>query len=277
MKKAVAVVVVILSLGFLVWCYLPSRNTHTISFKMKIPLPFIYSRCISQLAELGTPDAISILISEFNSDKRKRRNLAAQALSKTSWEPSNNTERIRLFLARGDYQDAAALGSAAIPFLIEEFKGANEPKVRSQLCAVLLKTGDPRALSAVQRYLREKLNKIGAIVQQALPVEARATTAIEELSSTAHRLVVTGHLLEGEKPDDNSPYVRGDYANRRSLERKAKYRAFRIYQSIFRDLPMTEFESIVVMCKHGVRVHVVPLGTPVVPGSGGSDQASSPW
>jgi hypothetical protein len=98
-------------------------------------------------------------------------------------------------------------------------------------------------------------------------------TTIEEVSSTARRVVVAGHLLEGEKPDDNSPYVRGDYANRQSLENKAKYRSFQIYQSIFRDVPMTEFESIVVMCKHGVRVQVMGFGAPVVPGFGGSDQA----
>lgn len=273
MKKALGLVVVVLLVGFFVWCYLPGGNTQTIAFKMKVPLPLLYSRCISQLGELGTPDAISILITELNSDRRRNRKLAAQALSKTSWQPRNQAEQIRFLIARGHYHDAAGLGGAAIPSLIEEFEEADEPKVRSQLCAVLLKTGDRQALSAVQNYLREKLNKIGAIVQQALPSEARASTTIEEVSSTARRVVVAAHLLEGEKPDDNSPYVRGDYANRQSLENKAKYRSFQIYRSIFRDVPMTEFESVVVMCKHGVRVQVMGFGVPVVPGFSGSDQA----
>lgn len=273
MKKALCMAVVLLIVGFVVWCYLPSGNMQTIAFKMKVPFPSLYSRCLSQLGELGTPGAVSILTTEFNSDSRKNRNLAAQALSKTRWQPSNQTEQIRFLVARGQYREAAELGVAAIPALIEEFEQANEARARSQLCALLLKTGDQRASSAVQNYLREKLTKIGAIVQQALPPETRASTTMEEVSSTARRVVVAGHLLEGERPDDNSPYVRGDYANKQSLENKAKYRAFQIYQSIFRDVPMTEFESIVVLCKHGVRVQVVGFGAPVVPGFGGRDQA----
>lgn len=270
--KAIAVVLVLILVGFIVWCYQPSGNMQTIAFKMKVPLPGLYSRCVSRLAEIGTPDALAILTTEFRTGSRAKRNLAAQALSKTRWQPSNQAEQIKLLVASGRYQEAATLGSSAIPTLIEEFEGADEPKVRSQLCAVLLKTGDQRAFSAVQNYIHDKLTKIGAIVQQALPPETHASTTMEEVSSTARRVVVAGHLLEGAKPDDNSPYVRGDYTNRQSLENKAKYRTFQIYQSIFRDVPMTEFESVVVSCKHGVRVQILGFGAPVVPG-GGSDQA----
>jgi len=255
-----------------VWCYQPSGKTQTIAFKMNFPLPGLYSRCLSQLVELGTSDALAILTTEFRSGSRTKRNLAAQALSKTRWQPSNQAEQIKFLVASGHYQEATGLGSAAIPTLIEEFEGVDKPKVRSQLCAVLLKTGDQRASSAVQSYMREKLSKIGAIVQQALPPETHASTTVEELSSTARRVVITGHLLEGEKPNDNSPYVRGDYANRKSLENKAKYRTFQIFQSIFRDVPMTEFESVVVLCKHGIRVQIVRFGAPIVPSSG-NDQA----
>jgi hypothetical protein len=271
--KVVAMAIVLLLVGFIVWCYQPSGNVQTIAFKMKFPLPGLYSRCLSQFGQLGTPDALAILTTEFRSGSRAKRNLAAQALSKTRWQPNNQAEQIRFLIAGGHYQEAAGLGSSAIPTLIEEFEGVGEPKVRSQLCAVLLKTGDQRASSAVQDYMREKLTKIGAIVQHALPPETHASTTMEEVSSTARRVVVAGHLLEGEKPDDNSPYVRGDYANRQSLENKAKYRTFQIYQSIFRDVPMTEFESVVVSCRHGVRVQVVGFGAPVMPGSSGTDQA----
>jgi hypothetical protein len=173
-----------------------------------------------------------------------------------------------LLVARGQYQDAAAIGAAALPALIAEIEDAEEPATQSLLCTILLKSEDAQALAAVESYFREKMNKIDVIVQKALPQETKANTSIEKVSPTVRRLVVTGHLLEGEKPGDDSPYVRGDYANKQALENKAKYRAFQIYQAVLSDIPVTEFESIVVICKHGVRVEVQSYS-----GSSESDQA----
>jgi hypothetical protein len=177
-----------------------------------------------------------------------------------------------LLIASGSYQEAAQLGVIAIKPLIEEFRQVKKETVRSQLSAVLLKTGDKRALEAVEGYLRQKLEKIGAIVRETMPAETQVSTTMEKVSTKARRIVIAGHLLEGEKPDDTSPYVQGDYATKERLEGKARYRTYEIYQRIFRDVPMTEFHSVVVETKHGVRVQVVPFGSPVTPG-GGTDQA----
>lgn len=143
--KAIAAVLVLILVGFIVWCYQPSENTQTIGFTMTVPLPGLYSRCVSRLAEIATSDALAILTTESRTGSRATRNLAAQALSKTRWQPSNQAEQITFLIARGRYQEAVAMGPSAIPSLIEEFEGVDEPKVRSQLCAVLLKTGDQRA------------------------------------------------------------------------------------------------------------------------------------
>lgn len=240
---------------------------------MRLPLPKLYSRCLLQLGEIGTEEAVKLLANEFYRDSRSKRILAAKALEKTRWQPSDENERAVFLISLGRYEDAAALGNIAINPLIEEFQEVREPSIRSQLCSVLLKNGDERAVNTVRDYLHQKLNKIGAIVKQTLPIEARAIASMEKPSDTTRRVVIAGHLLEGEQPDDNSPYVRGDYGSKERLEAKAKYRAYQIYQSIFRDIPMMEFESVVVRCRHGVRVHVTTFGSPTVPSFGGSDQA----
>lgn len=255
-KLASFAVFLLLIMGFVAWCYLPSGNAQHIAFKMKIPLPSLYSRSVSYLQELNTQEAIAILVKELSSGNREHRILAAEALSKTGWVPSNQDEQAWLFVAQGQYQNAATIGVPAVPALIEEIEDVDEPAIQSQLCTLLLNSGDPQALSAVESYLREKMNKIEVAVQQALPQETKASASIEEVSPSARRLVVTGHLLEGEEPSDDSPYVRGDYANKQALESKVKYRVFQIYQAILRDIPMTEFQSIAVICNHGVRVEI---------------------
>ncbi len=258
---------------FALWCYYPLKDVNTIAFKMKVPLPGLRSRCVSQLGETGTPEAIEILLKEFHSNNRDRRIEAARALGKTRWQPSDEKERALYFVATGRYQDAADIGSVGIQSLIEEFKQVEEAAVRSQLCAVLLNTGDSRALETVEEYLREKLDNIGAIVRKTFPAETRVNAIMEEVSPRARRIVIAGHLLEGVKPDDTSPWVRGDYTNRQQLEAKARYRAYEIYRIIFRDIPMTEFHSVVVRCRHGVRVQVVHYGSFAAPGQGGTDEA----
>jgi len=274
MKGKLTVTLILVSIiGFGIWCYYPHQDVDKIAFKMKVPLPGLHSRCISQLGQIGTPEAVNILLTELHSDIRARRVVAAKALSKAGWQASDDRERAFYLVACGKYQDAADLGNVAIEPLIQEFRQVKEVAVRSQLCAILLKTGDKRALETVEGYLRKKLDKIGAIVREIMPAETKVSATMEEVSARARRIVIAGHLLEGTKPDDKSPYVRGDYATRERLEAKARYRTYEIYRSIFRDVPMAEFHSVVVECRHGVRVQVVPFGSPAIPGIGGTDQA----
>lgn len=272
-SKLIVVLILVAITGFGVWCYYPHQDVNKIAFKMKVPLPGLHSRCVSLLGQMGIPKAIDLLLTEFHSDIRARRVMAAKALGKAEWQPSDDRERALYFVASGKYQAAVDLGSVAIEPLIEEFRQVKEATVRSRLCAILLKTGDKKALETIEGYIRRKLDKIGAIIREAMPTETRVSATMEEVSASIRRIVIAGHLLEGAKPDDKSPYVRGEYGTRESLEAKAKYRTYEIYRSIFRDVPMAEFHSVVVECRHGVRVQIVPFGSPVIPGSDGTDQA----
>lgn len=272
-SKLIVVLILIVIIGFGVWLYYSHQDVNKIAFKMKVPLPGLHSRCVSLLGQIGTPEAVDILLTEFHSDNRAHRVMAAKALSKVGWQPTDDRERAFYFVASGKYQDAADLGSIAIEPLIEEFRQVKEGVVRSQLCAIFMKTGDKRALEVVEGYLRQKLDKIGAIVREAMPAETKISATMEEVSTSVRRIVIAGHLLEGGKPDDMSPYVRGVYTNKKQLEAKARYRTYEIYCNIFCHVPMTEFHSIVVQCRHGVRVQVVPFGSLTIPGIGGTDQA----
>ena len=271
--KLIFILALACTIGFVLWCYYPHKDAGTIAFKMRVPFPGLYSRCVSQLGETGTPEAIEILLRDLHGDNRDRRIGAAKALGKTEWRPSDEKERALYFVAAGRYQDAADMGSAGIEPLIEEFGQVEQAVVRSRLCAVLLKTGDSRALKAIEEYLRKKLDKIGAVVKEALPAGTRINTTIEEVSPRARRIVIAGHLLEGVGSDNTSPHIRGDYTNRERLEAKARQRTFEIYRTIFRDIPMTEFHSVVVQCRHGVRVKVTTYGALDIPWQGGTDEA----
>jgi len=276
MKKSAdrtLIILVIVLLVWSLWCYIPIKNIQTIKFKMELPLPFLYSQCVNELGKLGTQEAISVLLTELNSDSRSKRNLAAKALAMTTWHPKSQEERIKFLVSLGRYQEVADFGEVAIPYLVDEFEETDDEHLRSKLCAALMKFSDKRASSLVQQYLDEKLEKIGAILQEALPPETEATTTISKESASVRRVVIAGHLLKGEDVDDDSPYVRGEYANKSTLESKARYRCFQIYKSIFHDLPMTEFKDVVVSCKHGVRVQVVTLGMATIPGVNEKDQA----
>jgi len=260
-------------IAFLFWCYYPHQDANTIGSKLGLRLPGLYSSCIARLARIGTPEAVDLLRREWRTRGRARRVEAAKALLSTKWRPADRSEQASFLVLSGRYEEAAALGQISIDPLVEEFKSTDQPEERSRICALLLKSGDPRGIEAVQNYLHEKLARIGAIVKTALPLGAHASTSMEALSPTARRVVISGHLLEGESPDDKRPYVRGNYGTRESLESKAKSRAYQIYQSIFREVSMTEFESVVVQCRHGVRVQTVPFGFATLPGMGGTDQS----
>jgi len=111
-----------------------------------------------------------------------------------------------------------------------------------------------------------------------MPIETRVNINMQEGRGERGKgklldLIIAGHLLEGENPDDSSPYVRGDYANKNKLETKAKYRIFKIYRSVYGGFPMTEFHCVRVQCKHGVRVQVVDIGSLTAPRGEGTDQA----
>ncbi|MBM3242725.1 hypothetical protein FJZ31_41220 [Candidatus Poribacteria bacterium] len=242
MKYKIIIGISIVSIiGSGIWCYYPHQDTDKIAYKMKVPFPGLYSRCISSLARIGTPEAVNILLGEFHSGIPAHRAAAARALSKIGWQPSNDRERAIYLVAYGKYQDAAVFGSVVIKPLIEEFGQVKEASVRSQLSVILQK-------------------EIGAIVQKITEIQVSAD--IEEGSSGLPRIVITGHLLEGEKPDDSSPYVRGDYTTKERLEAKVKYRIYDIYRCIFQVIPMGGFHSVVVRCNHGVRVQEAPFAIP---------------
>lgn len=88
------------------------------------------------------------------------------------------------------------------------------------------------------------------------------------VDSSANKMTVSAHLLEGYPAEDNNSYVKGDYGTKKKLQLLVEKRICEIYRKIFTRVNLPDEEiCIYVQCKHGVRV------TYIGDYSGTSDQA----
>lgn len=78
-RVSILILIFLLIAAFVYWCYWPQQNTKLIAFKMRVPLPKLYSRCLLQLGEIGTEEAAKLLANEFHRDSRSKRILEAKA------------------------------------------------------------------------------------------------------------------------------------------------------------------------------------------------------
>jgi tetratricopeptide (TPR) repeat protein len=115
---------------------------------------------------------------------------------------------------------------------------------------------------------REILEKA---VKKVLPTECK--TEVELVTpKEGSKVDIRAHLLEGLSPDDESPYVRGDYSTHQLLENLVKKRVVKIYKSVFTSLESDIPSEVVVECRHGVRYYygfVLPIG------GGGEDKPTT--
>ena len=75
-------------------------------------------------------------------------------------------------------------------------------------------------------------------------------------------LVISAHLLEGHSPDENSPYVRGDYGTHEKLTRLVRYRSAKVLKSVLTETQLPGVGRLIVQARHGVRQHVGSFSSP---------------
>ena len=85
---------------------------------------------------------------------------------------------------------------------------------------------------------------------------AESAKADVQTSSRMGKLYVdvTAHLLEMHAPDDQGPFIEGDYQTKEGLERVVKMRVALLFRAIFRQFDDPQLGAVSVACRHGVRV-----------------------
>lgn len=107
------------------------------------------------LGEIGSPDAIPLLVPLLGDPNRYLRYGAAIALDRLGWQPDNEADTAYLLIARQDWESVRHLGSAATRYLMVIFRD-KDPETRERIATVLGQMGDPRAQDLCQTALKDQ-------------------------------------------------------------------------------------------------------------------------
>ena len=107
------------------------------------------------LGEIGSPDAIPLLVPLLRDTNRYLRYGAAIALGRLGWQPQNEADTVYLLIARQDWESVRHLGAAATPYLSIIFRD-NDPATREGIVTVLGQMGDLQAQALCQTALKDK-------------------------------------------------------------------------------------------------------------------------
>ena len=121
------------------------------------------------LAMLGDEKAIPALVNALSSMKQRRRQVAADALHKMGWEPSDTPSSVNYLLATKEFDKIPPLGSPAIPILAESMKRhKNDATVRVDLVHTLALFDAPEANDALLTASQDKSQPVRGAALKAL-------------------------------------------------------------------------------------------------------------
>ena len=117
------------------------------------------------------------------------------------------------------------------------------------------------ARSGLQK-LRDQIRVVEAATREVLSAEARVEVTTVSQFPRKPQVLISAHLLEGHSPDENSPYVRGDYTTNEKLARLVRLRSARIIRSVASRANLPDASILTVKACHGVRQHINSWATP---------------
>jgi HEAT repeats len=106
------------------------------------------------LGDVGSPEAISPLITALRDPDRYVKYGAAQALKTLSWVPADDADRVYFFIALEDWIETARMGEAATGPLIDTLEN-HDAATRVKIVELLSGISDPRAHRACEGILRD--------------------------------------------------------------------------------------------------------------------------
>jgi len=117
-------------------------------------------------------------------------------------------------------------------------------------CAPMKPTSKP--IERIQ-ISSEEIERIQSAAAKVLPEEANVEVALDLSVLVEPTLIISAHLLEGHSPDEDSPYVRGDYTTREKLTRLVRYRSAKILKSVINEALPPDIKRVKIQARHGVR------------------------
>ncbi len=133
---------------------------------------FMRHRAAEALGKIGNSAAVKPLVGALGDQDRYVRWAAAEALDQLGWKPDLRKHKASYWVAKGDWEKAAALGPSAVDLLISSLKDDSFP-IRRAAAKTLAAIGDCavgpliRCLKNKDKFMRhmaaEALGKIGNI------------------------------------------------------------------------------------------------------------------
>jgi HEAT repeat protein len=107
------------------------------------------------LGEIGSPDAVPVLVSLLRDPNRYIRHGAATALERLDWQPADEADSVYLLIARQEWDAVRNRGAAALPPL-QDLLRDDDPATRATIVSVLAQIGDRDAQAASGKTLRDR-------------------------------------------------------------------------------------------------------------------------
>jgi HEAT repeat protein len=107
------------------------------------------------LGETGSFEAVPPLVRSLRDDNRYTRYGSARALVKLGWKPESETDLIYYLIARQEWEQVRAFGSAATEPLMDIFRD-HDPATRSAIVTLLGEIGDTHSHIACPTALRDQ-------------------------------------------------------------------------------------------------------------------------
>lgn len=106
------------------------------------------------LGEVGEPMNIPILVAALEDRDKYVRYGAVKALEKLDWEPCNEEEKVKRFVAFQEWSAIPGIGEVPVGTLMKYFDDP-DPKIRASVVTILGILGDPRAEQICERAMSD--------------------------------------------------------------------------------------------------------------------------
>jgi len=106
------------------------------------------------LGEVGDPDNIPVLIAALEDLDKYVRYGAVLALEKLGWQPENNEDQVKRFVAFQEWSAIPGIGDVPVGSLMKYFDDP-DPKIRASVVTVLGILGDPHAEQICERAMSD--------------------------------------------------------------------------------------------------------------------------
>ncbi|MFQ5520302.1 MAG: HEAT repeat domain-containing protein, partial [Candidatus Methylomirabilia bacterium] len=149
----------------------------------------VQKSAVRVLGQMGERRAVEPLIALLKSEDRHVREEVAEALDRLGWQPDQDETGAFYWMAKGQWNQCAAIGAPAVEPLIAGLKSATGRHVRKAMIKALGRIGSARAVGALTAALGDEAADVGEAAQRALLEVGAAEPLIAALADEQGRVL----------------------------------------------------------------------------------------